>query len=107
MATPTWTERIRKYVIEEFTDVAYSSGGVGLASKTLSVVEEASILEIETGGGTIAVGYVKNTGISATLAGTIPNGIDVVVYRSVGTLGVSEYPDGGTISSMKLLLGGS
>ncbi|MCD6138602.1 MAG: hypothetical protein J7J91_08575 [Deltaproteobacteria bacterium] len=104
MATPTWTERIRKHVVETFTSVSYSTGGVLLHSKILPVVEEAAVLEIAGGGGTIYVGNVTAVGMAA---GTIPNAVKVYVAKSVGTAGVSEVGDGETISKIKLLLGGS
>jgi len=101
VATPTWNERLRKYVVEEFNDVAYSTGGVGLASKTLSVVEEAEVLKV-THYGTVLAGYVSAKGLSAAEAGTIPNGVTVKVQKLDGT----ELDDGATIN-VKLLLGGS
>jgi len=101
VATPTWTERIRKYVIETFNDVAYSSGGVGLQSKILAVVEEAAVLEV-THHGTVLGGYVSAVGINAAEAGTVPNGVTVKVQALDG----SELADGATID-VKLLLGGA
>jgi len=98
---PTWTERLRKYVVEEFRGVVYATGGVGLASKTLSVVETAGVLEV-TYMGTVVHGYVKAVGLDAVEAGTIPNGVTVVVQ----TLAGSELAAGGTVN-IKLVLGGS
>ena len=100
MATPTWTERIRRYVVETFNNVVYTTGGVGLQSKTLAVVEEAAVLEV-VHAGTVLAGYVVATGINAAAAGTVPNGVTVRVQALNG----AELAGGATIN-VKLLLGG-